>query len=88
MNSATKNSMWLLTLALSLTGCGRAPSVDVLGSFFPVWMLCLTIAIVLTFVVHFVLARCRLDTEVGPAALFYPCVVILFTSVLWLALYR
>jgi hypothetical protein len=78
----------LLTLAILLTGCGRAPSVDVLGSFFPVWMLCLTIGIVLTFGVHFVLVRCRLETEVGPQALFYPCLVLLFTSVLWLTFYR
>jgi hypothetical protein len=88
MTGLKKNFSWFWIAALPLTGCGRAPSVDVLGSFFPVWMFCLTIAIVLTFAVHFVLARCRLDTEVGPPALFYPCVVILFTSVLWLAFYR
>jgi YtcA family len=88
MTGITKNSFWLLTLPLLLTGCGRAPSVDVLGSFFPVWMLCLTIAIVLTFVLHYLLARFHIDTEVGPPALFYPCVVILFTSVFWLAFYR
>jgi hypothetical protein len=88
MTGATKNSLWLVYSALLLTGCARAPSVDVLGSFFPVWMFCLTIAIILTFAVHFILVRFRLASEVGPPALFYPCAVILFTSVLWLALYR
>jgi hypothetical protein len=88
MTGATKHSLWLVIPSLLLTGCSRAPSVDVLGSFFPVWMLCLTIAIVLTFVVHFVLERFRLASEVGPPALFYPCIVVLFTSVMWLAFYR
>jgi hypothetical protein len=88
VNGATKKSLWLLCAALPLAGCARAPSVDVLGSFFPVWMLCLTIGIILTFAVHFVLVRCRLASEIGPPALFYPSVAVLLTSVLWLALYR
>lgn len=67
-----------------LTGCSRVPSVDILGSFFPVWMICLTISIFLTFGLRLLLLRLRLESEVGPLALFYPCVVILFTGLLWL----
>ncbi|RXH57232.1 hypothetical protein GRAN_0542 [Granulicella sibirica] len=50
--------------------------------------MCLAIAVVLTFMVHTVLVRLRLDTEVGPVALFYPSVVVLFTSLLWLIFFR
>jgi hypothetical protein len=67
-----------------LTGCSRVPSVDILGSFFPVWMICLTISIFLTFGLRLLLIRFRLESEVGPLALFYPCSVILFTGLLWL----
>ncbi len=88
MTGAQKNFLKIPALSLISTACGRAPSVDVLGSFLPVWMLCLTIAIVITFLVHFVLVKCHLDSEVGPPALFYPCAVILFTSALWLVFYR
>jgi hypothetical protein len=70
------------------TGCSRAPSVDILGSFFPVWMVCLTIAIFLTFGLRAVLLRVRLESEVGPLALFYPCAVIFFTGLLWLVFFR
>ena len=66
----------------------NAPSVDIIGSFFPVWMVCLIGAVVLTFMARFVLAKCRLDTEVGPVAIFYPCLIILFTSLLWLTFFR
>jgi hypothetical protein len=78
----------LVLIVLPFTGCGRAPSVDVLGSFFPVWMLCLTVGVVLTFIVRWVLLRCRLESEVGPLALFYPSAVILFTSLMWLMFFR
>ncbi len=88
MTGAKKNFLPIVALSLMSTACGRAPSVDVLGSFLPVWMLCLTVAIVITFIVHFVLVKCRLDSEIGPPALFYPSAVILFTSVLWLVFYR
>jgi len=73
---------------LFFTGCGRAPAINILGSFFPAWMICLTAGVVLAFVVRFILLRYRLETEVGPLALFYLCVVILSTCLLWLILFR
>ena len=69
-------------------GCGRAPSIDIIGSFFPVWMVCLTLAVILAFVVRYLLVRYRLEAEVGPVALFYPSVVVLFTCLLWLIFFR
>ena len=78
----------LATICLLCGGCGRAPSVDVLGSFFPVWMVCLTIAIILACGLRIVLLRYRLESEIGPVALFYPSVVILLTSLLWLIFFR
>jgi hypothetical protein len=74
--------------AVLCSGCARAPSIDIIGSFFPVWMLCLSVAIVLTFVSRYFLLRYRLESEVGPLALFYPSLVVLFTSLLWLIFYR
>ncbi len=75
-------------VAAILTGCSRAPSVDIIGSFFPAWLVCLTIAVVLTFVVRWLLTRLHLESEVGPLALFYPCLLTLITSLLWLTYFR
>jgi YtcA family len=89
MKNAKKSYPFATLLSLAvLTGCGHAPSVDILGSFFPVWMLCIALAIVFAFVVRYLLIRYRLESEVGPLALFYPCVVLLFTSLLWLIFFR
>ena len=71
-----------------LSGCGRAPAIDIVGSFFPAWMICLTVGAILAFVVRYFLLRYRLETEVGPLALFYPCAVILFTCLMWLIIFR
>jgi len=73
---------------LFLTGCGRAPAISVMGSFFPAWMICLTLGVVLAFLVRFILLRYRLEPEVGPLVLFYPCVVVLSTCLLWLIFFR
>jgi hypothetical protein len=73
---------------LFFTGCGRAPAINILGSFFPAWMFCITAGVILAFVVRFILLRYRLETEVGPLALFYPCVVVFSTCLLWLIFFR
>lgn len=88
MTIRRKHQLYLLAVCLVCSGCNHAPSIDIIGSFFPVWMLCLSIAVVLAFVVRHFLVRFNLDSQVGPVALFYPSVVILFTSLLWLIFFR
>jgi YtcA family len=78
----------LAALCLFCSGCNHAPSIDIIGSFFPAWMLCLIISIVLVFAVRYVLIRYQIETEVGPVALFYPSAVVLFTCLLWLVFFR
>jgi hypothetical protein len=88
MTHLSKRASPLATISLFLSGCGRAPSIDVIGSFFPVWMLCLSISVALAFVVRYLLLRYKLESEVGPLAIFYPSAVILCTCALWLIFYR
>jgi len=76
------------TACLFLTGCGRAPAINIIGSFLPAWMICLTAGVILAFASRFILLRYRMETEIGPPALFYPCVVILMTCLIWLIFFR
>ena len=64
------------------------PQVNIIGSFFPSWMLCGAIGIVLTLVARRLLIRAGLDPYLGPRALVYPSLTILVTLVLWVALFR
>jgi YtcA family len=71
---------------LSLAGCTRAPSVDIVGSFFPAWLLCFTIAVVFTVFVSLLLSRFRLS--VAYPALFYTSLAALLTFALWLVFFH
>jgi hypothetical protein len=70
---------------LLLTGCGRAPAFDVLGSFFPAWLVCFAVAILLA-----VLCRALLQprVEIAFPILVYPSLTAIFTFALWLAFFR
>ena len=79
-------------LALSLSavaalGCSRNPNVEIVGSYFPGWMLSLATAVVLTLVAHTLLRRKGLDRTVGHPAIIYPSLVVLFTCLLWLCFF-
>jgi hypothetical protein len=76
-----------LPLFILLTGCGRNPNVEVVGSYFPGWMVSLAAAIVLTGICHMVLRRHRLVDVIGHPALMYPGMVVLFTCLLWLCFF-
>jgi hypothetical protein len=78
----------IVLLSLITTGCGRAPSFDVLGSFFPVWMACVIAAVVAAFLVRALLLRFKVEPHVGPLAIFYPSIVVLFSCLLWLVFFR
>jgi len=70
---------------LSLTACGRAPSFDILGSFFPAWLVCFVAAILLTAISRALLSR---HVEMAWPALVYPSLTALFAFSLWLGLFR
>jgi len=83
-----RTAIFAPAICLLCSGCGRAPSVDIIGSFFPVWMVCLAIAVVLACVLRLLLLRFQFESEIGPVALFYPAVVILLSCSLWLIFFR
>jgi hypothetical protein len=88
MKSCHSHAPLIAALASVLTGCARAPSVDILGSFFPIWMVCLTVAVIVAFFARKVLVRSKLESHVGPVALFYPSLVVLLSCLLWLTFFR
>jgi hypothetical protein len=76
----------LVLVALFLSGCSRSPSFDILGSFFPAWLVCVAAGILLTVFVRFVLLRLRI--VVAFPGLTYPCLTALCTFALWLTFFR
>jgi hypothetical protein len=64
------------------------PQINILGSFFPSWMLCVVIGIVAALLGRLLFVRTGLDPYVGPRALVYASLAILVTLVLWVAFFR
>jgi YtcA family len=74
-----------VSASLLMTGCGRAPSFDILGSFFPAWLVCLVVAILLTVVSRALLIR---YVEIVWPVLLYPSLTAIFAFTLWLVMFR
>ena len=64
------------------------PRINIVGSFFPSWMLCAAIGVAAALLVRWLLIKVRLDPYVGPPVLFYLSFAILITLVLWVAYFR
>lgn len=71
-------------ICLAMSGCQRGPSIDIFGSFFPVWFFCILGGLLMTFIARYFLIRLRLDQEMGPLVIIYPCVAALSSFMLWL----
>jgi len=64
------------------------PHINVVGSFFPSWMLCAAIGIVVAVLARQLFLRMGIDPYVGPRALVYPSLALLVTLVLWVTWFR
>jgi hypothetical protein len=71
-------------LLLSTAGCTRAPSFNLIGSYFPAWILCGVIGIVLAAGVRMLFVRWKLEREISPLIVVYPCLAAFFTFLIWL----
>ena len=80
--------MALAILSLALAGCRVGPSIDVLGSFFPAWMLAIVIGLVITGVMRQLFIATHLQAYLRPRSLVYACLIILSTLTTWLLFLR
>jgi hypothetical protein len=68
-----------------VAGCSRAPSFNILGSFFPAWIGCGIAGILLAVAVRLFFLRIKLEEKLLlPLVLVYPCLTAFFTFTLWL----
>jgi YtcA family len=77
----------VFTSALLLEGCSRAPTFNILGSFFPSWLLCGVLGIVLAALARVWFVRTKFEEHLSPHIVVYPCLAALFTFTLWLVFF-
>jgi len=66
----------------------HSPTVDILGSYFPAWMICILSGLALTFVAHWIVQVGNLKPYIGPAPLIYSCLMVIFTFATWILFYQ
>ena len=69
---------------LLAAGCSRAPTFNILGSYFPSWLVCGVLGILLAAAVRLFFVRIKLEEQLQPLILVYPCLAAFFTFTLWL----
>jgi hypothetical protein len=77
-----------LTALIFLSGCRGAPSINLVGSFFPAWMLCVGFGVLGVLVTRRVFVRTGIEPHLGAVAVVYFCLWVLFTLVSWLLFFR
>ncbi len=86
--SFSRLPLGLLLAALLSAGCratgAHSPTLDVVGSYFPAWMVCIVIGIGLTVVARQVLILIKLNDHLHPAPLVYLAMMVLGTLAVWL----
>jgi hypothetical protein len=83
---SAKRTLPFLPATLLCAGCSRAPSVDILGSFFPAWLFCLVVAMLLAALIRLAMLRARV--KVALPILVYPSLTVLLTLALWLIFFH
>ena len=75
-----------VALATATAGCD--PVLNVFGSFFPAWVICMVVGVGLALAIRPLLAAARLEPHLGPLLIVYPSLALLLTMLTWLVLFR
>jgi hypothetical protein len=71
-----------------MSGCTIAPSINVLGAYFPDWLFCGVAGVVLTIIIYMILKRAQSGDWLVPPVVVYPTLVALFSLAVWLIFFQ
>jgi hypothetical protein len=66
----------------------RSPTIDILGSYFPAWMICIVSGLTLTLISRWIIRAYQLEPYASPAPLIYTCLTIIYTFLTWIIFYQ
>jgi hypothetical protein len=91
MNTLRVQLVFLLAALLS-AGCRtagqRSPTIDVLGSYFPAWMISTLLGLAITVVVRQLLVGFKLAGHIRLAPFVYLCMAVVWTMTVWLVYFK
>ena len=77
-------ALWRVAIALPVAACSYSPTMDLLGSYFPAWMLCAAVGIVAAVIVRQILAVAGINDYVVAPLLTYVALAVSATLLTWL----
>jgi hypothetical protein len=83
-----RTTILFLSAIFLLGGCAHSPTVDVLGSYFPAWMLCIIVGLVSTLIVRLLLIGFGIYAHLRLKAVLFSCTAIFFTLAVWLVFFK
>jgi hypothetical protein len=66
----------------------RSPTIDILGSYFPAWMVCIVSGLILTLVSRWIIRAYHLEAYASPAPLIYTSLMLIYTFGTWTIFYH
>jgi len=78
----------LLPAIFLVGGCAHSPTVDVVGSYFPAWMLCIIFGLVSTLIGRLLLVGFGIYAHLRLKPLIFSCTAIFFTLAVWLVFFK
>ena len=79
-----KRGVIVVAALLPLTGYSAAPSTNILGSYFPSWMICVLIGMGLAIVIRWILVKLGMEKELPAPIVVYLVATIAFSFAAWL----
>jgi hypothetical protein len=77
-------ALWWTAITLPVLGCSHSPTLDLLGSYFPAWMLCAALGIVASAGIRQILAVFGVSAYVVAPVLTYAALAVFATLLAWL----
>src|SRR5882762_9367067 len=82
--SAGSTRAVIASFATFLSGCSSAPSRNILGSYFPTWMICALIGLAATVAVRALLVKAGIDAVLPMPIVVYLAFATAFSLAIWL----
>ena len=76
--------LWRIATALPVAGCSYAPTLALLGSYFPAWMLCAVLGIAAAIIIRQILVVAGINDYVVAPPLTYAGLAVSATLLAWL----
>jgi len=84
--TALRRPLIVVLIAVGMAGCD--PVINVAGANFPAWLLCLLVGAGLAAICRPLLVYSGLDPYLGPAALIYSSLAVMFALIMWIIFFN